>query len=160
MVTCISRSPEATFLLGEAWGREAQPGWVLALSGDLGSGKTQLATGFARGLGVFRQVHSPTFALVHEHGGGRLPLAHVDLYRLETPEQILAAGLEPYLYPVDRVAVVEWAERWFDIPSNAAQPTFLRRVHLEWLTESERRIVYEDTGAGILLGTPQRGTGG
>ncbi len=93
----ISRSPRETESLGEQWGREARRGWVIALSGDLGAGKTQLVRGLARGLGVTARVHSPTFTLVNEYGGGRLRLFHLDLYRLETAEQIRGAGLEEFL---------------------------------------------------------------
>src|ERR1700688_1150117 len=111
MATYTSHSPEETAALGEAWGRAATAGLVIALSGDLGAGKTQLAKGVARGLGVTSRVHSPTFTLVNQYDGGRLPLFHVDLYRLETPDQIIAAGLEEYFRP-DGVSVIEWPERW------------------------------------------------
>lgn len=141
----ISRSPAETESLGERWGREAQAGWVLALSGDLGAGKTQLVKGLARGLGVTARVHSPTFALVNEYGGGRLPLFHLDLYRLETPEQIHSAGLEDYLQP-DGVAVIEWAEKLED-GRWRREDGKLRKVRIEVLGESERRITYEDFGA-------------
>ncbi len=87
---------------------------VFALSGELGAGKTQLVKGIARGLGITARVHSPTFTLVNEYAGGRLRLFHLDLYRLETPEQILSAGLEEFLQP-DGVAVMEWAERIYDL---------------------------------------------
>src|SRR5882757_8283556 len=106
----ISHSPAETESLGERWGRAAQRGLVLALSGDLGAGKTQFVKGLARGLGVTARVHSPTFTLVNEYGGGRLKLFHLDLYRLETQEQILSAGIEEFLQP-DGVSVIEWAER-------------------------------------------------
>ena len=108
----ISHSPAETESLGERWGREAQRGLVIALSGDLGAGKTQLVRGFARGLGVATRVHSPTFTLVNEYSGGRLKLFHLDLYRLETRAQIHSAGIEEFLQP-DGVAVIEWAERVF-----------------------------------------------
>lgn len=108
----ISHSPADTESLGEAWGRVARSGWVLALSGDLGAGKTQLVKGLARGLGIQERVHSPTFALVNVYTGGRLALFHLDLYRLETTAEIIAAGLEEYLQPAG-VTVIEWAERWF-----------------------------------------------
>ena len=111
MATYISNSPEATQALGEEWGRDAVSGLVIGLSGDLGAGKTQLAKGVARGLGFGGRVHSPTFTLVNQYEGGRLPLFHVDLYRLETAEQILGAGLEEYFHPAG-VSVIEWAERW------------------------------------------------
>ncbi|MDB6123397.1 MAG: ATPase YjeE, predicted to have essential role in cell wall biosynthesis [Pedosphaera sp.] len=149
MATYISHSPEETHALGETWGREARPGLVIALSGDLGAGKTQLTKGIARGLGMNDRVHSPTFALVNEYPQGRLPLFHVDLYRLETPDQILAAGLEEYFHPAG-VSVIEWAERWFneisDFQAQAAKGTHLRRVSIETINENERRITYEDFG--------------
>ncbi len=111
MATLISRSPEETFAIGEAWGRELQRGAVIGLSGDLGAGKTQLVKGLARGLGVTSRVHSPTFALLNEYTGGRLPLFHLDLYRLNNAEEVRSAGLEDYLISPDGVCVVEWIER-------------------------------------------------
>src|SRR5580698_7176313 len=98
MAIHISHSPEETQALGEAWGRAAASGLVIGLTGDLGAGKTQLAKGIARGLGVTDRIHSPTFTLVNQYESGRLPLFHIDLYRLETPEQIIAAGLEEYFH--------------------------------------------------------------
>ena len=108
----ISHSPAETAALGEQWGRVAESGLVIGLCGDLGAGKTQLVKGLARGLGIAERVHSPTFALVNIYNGGRLTLFHLDLYRLDTREQIVAAGLEEYLRPTG-VTVIEWAERWF-----------------------------------------------
>ena len=159
MVTHISHSPEETQALGERWGRDAAAGLVIGLSGDLGAGKTQLAKGVARGLGVTERVHSPTFTLVNQYTGGRLPFFHVDLYRLDTPEQIIAAGLEEYFRPAG-VSVIEWAERWprpaaisnfkFQISnpsSNTIARVVFRRVLIETVNETERRIQYEDFGA-------------
>jgi tRNA threonylcarbamoyladenosine biosynthesis protein TsaE len=151
MATNISHSPAETESLGETWGRAVKDGLVIALSGDLGAGKTQLVKGLARGLGITARVHSPTFSLVNIYTGGRLNLFHLDLYRLETKEQILSAGLEEYLKP-DGVAVIEWAERWFGEvhrQSDASQsfPASFRWVNIETLTENERRISYEDFGA-------------
>ena len=143
MATFISHSPGETESLGERWGHEAQRGWVIALTGDLGAGKTQLVKGIARGLGVTQRVHSPTFTLVNEYGGGRLRLFHLDLYRLETREQILSAGLEEYLQP-DGVAVIEWAERLEDGTKNDGN---IITVKLEITGDTERRIVYEDSRA-------------
>ena len=143
MATFISHSPAETESLGEQWGRVAASGLVIALSGDLGAGKTQLVRGFARGLGVTARVHSPTFTLVNEYAGGRLKLFHLDLYRLETPEQIHGAGIEEFLRP-DGVAVIEWPER---LPKEEWRMTKSRKVQIEVLSETERRIVYEDSGA-------------
>ena len=148
MGTFISHSPAETEALGESWGRAAQSGWVLGLQGDLGAGKTQLVKGLARGLGFPGRVHSPTFALVNHYAGGRLPLFHLDLYRLDKPAQITGAGLDEYLYAPAGVAVVEWIERWLPtLGSNApvtAAGLRLRHVRLETLSETERRITYED----------------
>jgi tRNA threonylcarbamoyladenosine biosynthesis protein TsaE len=149
MPTFISHSPSETESLGEGWGRAARHGWVIGLTGDLGAGKTQLVKGLARGLGITTRVHSPTFTLVNEYGGGRLRLFHLDLYRLESREQIRAAGLEEFLQP-DGVSVIEWAERWF-----GKHPTFniqhpasnLWKVEIEVVSEMERKIVYDDFGA-------------
>ena len=147
MATYISHNPAETEALGERLGRAAQAGQVFALSGDLGAGKTQLVKGLARGLGVTARVHSPTFTLVNEYGGGRLRLFHLDLYRLETAAQIQSAGVEEFLQP-DGVAVIEWAERLAlsqlgQPPAGAAR---LISVSLEIISENERRIIYDDFG--------------
>ncbi len=181
MATLISKSPDETFALGETWGREAKRGWVIGLTGDLGAGKTQLVKGLARGLGIAGRVSSPTFALMNEYPDGRLPLVHLDLYRLDGPTQIIAAGLEQFLVNPAGITVVEWIERWLGVEdSTAARPrnvteasvfdparrephvkyagaeigarsthvtaSRLRRVWLETLGETERRIRHEDTG--------------
>lgn len=149
MATHISRSPEETLALGEQWGRAAQPGWVIGLSGDLGAGKTQFVKGFARGLGCAARVHSPTFALLNEYGGGRLRLFHLDLYRLNNRDEVASAGLEEYLLNPDGVAVVEWIERWLpegQSPKSQGQGP-VRLVRIETLSEMEREITYEDPGA-------------
>jgi len=143
MATSISHSAAETESLGETWGRVANRGLVIALSGDLGAGKTQLVKGLARGLGITTRVHSPTFTLVNIYTGGRLALFHLDLYRLETKEQIFSAGLEEYLRP-DGVAVIEWADR---MSNDEFRMENLRRVQIEILGETERRISYEDFGA-------------
>ncbi len=128
---------------------------MIGLCGDLGAGKTQLVKGLARGLGITTRVHSPTFALVNIYAGGRLTLFHLDLYRLETREQIRAAGLEEYLEPTG-VTVVEWAERLFGemrneklegINETSELRKLLRWVRFDTLSETERRITYEDISA-------------
>jgi tRNA threonylcarbamoyladenosine biosynthesis protein TsaE len=145
MATFISHNPAETESLGETWGRAAQRGLVVGLSGDLGAGKTQLVKGIARGLGITARVHSPTFTLVNEYGGGRLRLFHLDLYRLETRGQMVSAGLEEFLQP-DGVTVIEWAERWFG-EHRTSNWKNVRQVKIEILNEMERRIVYDDFGA-------------
>jgi len=139
----ISHSPAETEALGQLFGRDAKSGLLIALSGDLGAGKTQFVKGLARGLGISMRVHSPTFTLVNEYNGGRLKLFHLDLYRLETREQILAAGIEEFLKP-DGVSVIEWAER---IPNDEFRMTNLKSVQIEILSEMERQITYDDFGA-------------
>jgi tRNA threonylcarbamoyladenosine biosynthesis protein TsaE len=136
----ISHSPAETESLGEKFGRAAVRGRVIALSGDLGAGKTQFVRGVARGLGISGRVHSPTFTLVNEYGGGRLKLFHLDLYRLETAEQILSAGIEEYLSP-DGMSVIEWAERIYDLRFTIAD---LKNVKIEITGEMERRIICDD----------------
>src|SRR6185369_12914818 len=136
MATFISHSPAETEALGESWGRAVTRGLVIGLSGDLGAGKTQLVKGLARGLDITTRVHSPTFTLVNEYSGGRLRLFHLDLYRLETREQIIGVGLEEYLQP-EGVAVIEWAERWLENEhptSNIQHPTSksLGKIRRAW----------------------------
>ena len=104
-----SDGPSATRAIGRALGREARPGTFIALIGELGAGKTQLAKGVAEGLEVPTVVNSPTFVLMNEHVG-RLRLYHVDAYRLAQPEEALDAGLIEDRQS-DGVVVVEWADR-------------------------------------------------
>lgn len=108
----VTHTPAQTQRLGAALGASAQPGTLLLLSGPLGSGKTCLTKGIARGLDIHEVVNSPTFVLVGEYQG-RLPLYHVDLYRLEDLAEIAALGLEDYF--AGGVCVVEWAERARDL---------------------------------------------
>lgn len=139
----ISRSPAETEALGEKFGRRAESGLVIALSGELGAGKTRFVNGMARGLGISSRVHSPTFTLVNEYEGGRLRLFHLDLYRLESREQLLSAGIEEFLQP-DGVSVIEWAERIYDSRFTIHD---MKRVQIEIVSESERKIIYDDFGA-------------
>jgi tRNA threonylcarbamoyladenosine biosynthesis protein TsaE len=104
-----SDGPDDTLELGRRLGAAAGPGTVLALIGPLGAGKTQLTKGVADGLGVTSVVNSPTFVLMNEHAG-RLPLYHVDAYRLDDPDDAFAAGLLDDRQ-VGGVTVVEWADR-------------------------------------------------
>jgi tRNA threonylcarbamoyladenosine biosynthesis protein TsaE len=105
----MTRDARETRALGARLAAAARPGDLLCLVGDLGAGKTQLAKGFAEGLGVTDTVSSPTFVLMSEYAG-RLPLFHVDLYRLDDAADALAGGLMDERQ-LDGVALVEWAER-------------------------------------------------
>jgi len=146
MATIISHSPAETEALGEQLGRGARHGLVVSLSGELGAGKTQLVRGVARGLGVTGRVHSPTFTLINEYSGGRLMLFHLDLYRLETADQILTAGVEEFLSP-DGVAIIEWAERLTLLGRSPGVESLMRRVNIEIIAVNDRKITYDDFGA-------------
>jgi tRNA threonylcarbamoyladenosine biosynthesis protein TsaE len=143
MATIISHSPAETEALGEQLGRTAQRGLVVSLSGELGAGKTQFVRGVARGLGAAARVHSPTFTLINEYSGGRLTLFHLDLYRLETADQIRSAGVEEYLSP-DGVAIIEWAERLDLLTRLAGSESLMRRVRIEIIGVDDRKIIYDD----------------
>jgi tRNA threonylcarbamoyladenosine biosynthesis protein TsaE len=145
-----SKSPSETRALGQQWGQEAVAGWIVGLIGDLGAGKTQLVKGLADGLGIRAAILSPTFALVHEYNDGRLPLFHLDLYRLESEAAIHAAGLYEYLQQKNGVTVVEWADRLPELRTIGASGTGGFRYRLASIVataENERRISYEDSGA-------------
>jgi len=126
-----SASPEETCRLGAAIGRHARAGDVIALVGELGSGKTVLVQGLARGLGVdpATYVSSPTFTIMHRYLG-RLPLYHIDLYRIETPEALATLGLDDYLEG-DGVASVEWAEHGWGLLPKERLTVRLRRTGSE-----------------------------
>lgn len=141
MGSLISHSPEETFAFGESLALKIIPGTVIGLVGDLGAGKTQLVKGIARAFGVTERIHSPTFSLVNIYASGRIPLFHLDFYRLESTEAIISAGLEPYLSP-SGVSVVEWIDRW-----QGGLPRNYRQITMEFLTDTERRISYDDLGS-------------
>jgi tRNA threonylcarbamoyladenosine biosynthesis protein TsaE len=136
----ITHSPLETEAVGEQLGRMVRAGCVIGLSGDLGAGKTQFVKGVARALGATERVHSPTFALINVYSSGRLPLYHLDLYRLETQQQIDDAGLDEYFLP-DGVAIVEWVERW-----KRTRPDCYYSVRIEVIDETDRQIQYEYFG--------------
>jgi len=122
--TLSTAAPQETRAIGEALGTHAHAGTLVALVGPLGAGKTELAKGVAEGLGVTTVVNSPTFVLMNEHVG-RLRLFHIDAYRLDDPEEALAAGLFD-----DRqasgVAVIEWADRLGDrLPAERLELTLV-----------------------------------
>lgn len=105
----IIRSEQDTEKLGLMLAEELQPGDVLALVGDLGAGKTTLTKYIAKGLGITEMITSPTFTIMNEYLGGRMPLYHVDAYRLENEEAALDIGLDEYFYK-DGLCVIEWAD--------------------------------------------------
>lgn len=111
MATITTRSPEETFELGRDLAASLKKGDVLALTGDLGAGKTHLVKGIAAGLGIAQEATSPTFTLIHEYAGGRLRLFHIDLYRLETADEALGIGLDEYLGG-NGVTIIEWADKF------------------------------------------------
>lgn len=125
---------EETVKFGEQLAGALHRGDVLALSGDLGTGKTALVKGIARGLGITRDVTSPTFTLVHEYAGGQLPLFHIDLYRLDNVEQALAIGIEDYLNGTG-VTAIEWAEK-----IESLLPARTTRIRMKSVGENTRRI--------------------
>lgn len=100
-------SAEDTFRLGRELGQAAQEGDVIALLGDLGAGKTTLTQGILSGLGYLKEVTSPTFSLVQEYLGGRLPAFHFDFYRVETEHELLDLGWDDYLER-NGIVIVEW----------------------------------------------------
>ena len=114
--------------LGKSWGEHAQPGWVIALVGGLGAGKTQWVKGFAEGIGHRGDVSSPTFAILHQYEGGRLPVFHYDFYRLGSGEELVATGWDEVLEE-NGVVIAEWGNlfegwlppgtRWLDFQTNA-----------------------------------------
>ncbi len=133
-----SHSPAETFAHGRTLAASLKPGDVLALDGDLGAGKTHFVKGIAAGLGCNADVTSPTFTLVHEYTGGRLPLFHFDFYRLETEDEALRLGLDDYLAE-HGVVVIEWAGKF-----PALFPAGTRWFHLA-TGDGDTRIIGENT---------------
>lgn len=104
-----TRSPEETFALGEKLGREAKPGQIYILNGDLGTGKTVFTQGFASGLGITEPVNSPTFTILQVYEEGRMPFYHFDVYRIGDVEEMDEIGYEDCFYG-EGVCLIEWAE--------------------------------------------------
>lgn len=120
----ISNSPEETFAAGAQCGRDARAGDVFALVGDLGAGKTQFVKGFVAGIGSSAEVTSPTFTLIHEYSGGRLPVYHFDFYRLDSADAVLRLGFDDYIEG-DGVCLIEWADRFAELlPRNTRRLAF------------------------------------
>lgn len=109
MIKIVTKTPQELSYLGERMAQLVQPGDFIALDGDLGAGKTLLTQGLAQGLHIVDDISSPTFTIIHEYESGRLPLYHMDVYRLKQPEDLYDLGYEEYFYG-EGVTVVEWAQ--------------------------------------------------
>ena len=139
-IDLVSHSSLHTERLGERLGKLAQPNDVFALWGELGAGKTVLARGVAIGLGIDPvDVASPTFIILREHFGGRMPMFHLDLYRLEGAD-LTNTGWEECL-DAGGVTVIEWPDR-----AEEALPEDRVDVRLEWIADTKRRAVVTATG--------------
>ena len=138
----ITNGPEETEALGARLARALEPGAVVAFTGDLGAGKTAFVRGLARGLGIRDRVTSPTFTIVNEYEGGRLPLFHFDLYRLGCADELFDIGWEDYLAR-GGVCAVEWSERMEEL----LEPGTIR-VDLRRGEDESRRVI---TVEGVSL---------
>jgi tRNA threonylcarbamoyladenosine biosynthesis protein TsaE len=140
VATVISNSPAETEAIARQLAGDLVAGFVLALKGELGSGKTLFTQGIVAGLESNAPATSPTFTIVHEYQGGRLPVYHFDFFRLEDRESAARLGLEDYLFS-DGVSVIEWADRFPDlIPEQA------RWISFEIKSERQRVITLLDHG--------------
>ena len=142
-VEIISSSARRTHRLGAELGERARAGDVILLVGELGAGKTCFTQGIARGLGVDDYVTSPSFVLLREYRG-RLPLYHIDFYRLDAIEEVASLGLDECLYG-GGVCVVEWADRGMD-----ALPDDHLLIEIESLSATRRRLVFHAQGPRYL----------
>ena len=132
--TIISNSPEQTRAIAGRLLNELHPGSVLSLHGELGSGKTCFVQGLAESLGVKQAVTSPTYTLINEYSG-RLPLYHIDLYRLRSAEDALALGMDEYLES-DGITAIEWGER-----AEELLPDSVIHVRFELLGRPDARVI-------------------
>ena len=134
MATFISNNPAETEAIGQRFAKDVSAGSVLALKGELGSGKTQLVKGLVAGLGSGAAVTSPTFTILHEYSSGRFPVYHFDFFRLEDRQSVARLGLDDYFFG-DGVSVIEWADRFPEfIPGQA------RWILFEIKSENTRAI--------------------
>ena len=132
----ITNSPAQTEAVGAALAACLKPGTVIAYRGDLGAGKTAFTRGLARGLGVTERVTSPTYTIVNEYLGGRMPLFHFDMYRLGSEDELFDIGWEDYLER-GGVCAVEWSENVWGAMEDAVIVTISR------LSEDTRKIEIE-----------------
>jgi tRNA threonylcarbamoyladenosine biosynthesis protein TsaE len=137
VATFISNSPAETEAIGRRLAKDIEVQSILALKGELGSGKTLFVKGLVAGLGGCADVTSPTFTILHEYRGGRLPVYHFDLFRLENRQSIVRLGLDDYFFG-DGVSVIEWADRFPElIPQQA------RWILFEIKSENQRAITFQ-----------------
>ena len=132
----LTHSPEETELLGETLAKKLMGGEILAYRGDLGAGKTAFTRGLARGLGISDRVTSPTYTIVNEYEGGRLPLFHFDMYRLDSADDLFDIGWEDYLLR-GGVCAVEWSENVPEAMEDAIT------VEIRKISENDRQILIE-----------------
>ena len=137
-MTYVTNSPAETEALGQRLAERLQPGDVIAYTGDLGAGKTAFTRGLARGLGIIVRITSPTFTIVNEYQGGRLPLFHFDMYRLGSSDELYEIGWEDYLAR-GGVCAVEWSE----IVADALEEDCIRVDIRQGETENQRKITVE-----------------
>jgi tRNA threonylcarbamoyladenosine biosynthesis protein TsaE len=120
----VSNDPEETRILGSEFIRNVPAGAVLSLIGDLGAGKTEFVKGLALGLGIDREVTSPTFTILHEYRGGRLALFHMDFYRLREERELDEIGFDEYL-KAGGVCAIEWGDKFPDrLPPDSVKVFF------------------------------------
>ncbi len=135
MASTILPDPESTIAFGRAFAAHVGAGDVLALCGDLGAGKTHFVKGLAEGLGAPVEVTSPTFTLIHEYVGGRLPLFHLDFYRLDHEDDLIEIGFDDYLAE-EGVMAIEWADRFTE-----ALPAHTRWLQFRHREDGARQVV-------------------
>jgi tRNA threonylcarbamoyladenosine biosynthesis protein TsaE len=134
VATFISNNPAETEAIGQRFAKDVNAGSILALKGELGSGKTQLVKGLVAGLGSGAAVTSPTFTILHEYSSGRFPVYHFDFFRLEDRQSVARLGLDDYFFG-NGVSVIEWADRFPEfIPGQA------RWILFEIKSENTRAI--------------------
>ncbi|MGZ4985147.1 MAG: tRNA (adenosine(37)-N6)-threonylcarbamoyltransferase complex ATPase subunit type 1 TsaE [Chthoniobacterales bacterium] len=131
----ISHSPEETARAGFECATRARMRDVFGLTGDLGAGKTQFVKGFVAGMGSLAEVTSPTFTLIHEYSGGRLPVYHIDFYRIQSAQELVRLGLDEYV-DGDGVCIIEWADRFRNL-----LPERTKWISLKVRSETEREII-------------------
>lgn len=141
MIVKFTASVDETMNLGRKLGKIIDKGTTVCLTGDLGTGKTHFAKGFAEGLGITDNITSPTFTIVNEYYEGRLPFYHFDVYRVNDVDEILQVGFEEYVYG-HGVTLIEWADM-----IEAILPDELIHVKIEKTEQpDERKITIRSFG--------------